>query len=412
MEPTSSTWTIAWRNLGRNRKRSLLSCSAIGLGQFAFLATAAIMHGYAEQYFDSITGPMIGHVQIHAPQWREDRAVERTIEVEAALNAIRSDPAVERAAPRLYAPVLAALEDEGFMAVVVGADPGAESHANGLLPRAEFARFLSEGRVLVGRGFARRHGIQPGAELAVIGQDIDGSIASELYEVAGVIDSPVELVNSSGIVASLDDVRALLRMGDEAHEIVVHLEQSDRVAEAATRLAAQPSLAAAEVSPWHDVVPQMAGIIDMMNTYTLIILLIVFLASAAGIANTLLMSTFERRRELGMLLALGSHPTRLVGMVAIEAVLLGLIGVAAGTCLGVLFTSLTAGPGFDLVVLGGQESFEIGYQGVQVSSRVFPELKIQDVFAGVAAVLVTALAACVWPMLHISRLEPMEAMRI
>ena len=297
------------------------------------------------------------------------------------------------------------------MAVVVGVDPGAESHISGLLPRQEFSLFLNEGRVLVGHGFARRHGIVTGDELAVIGQDIDGSIASELYEVGAVIDSPVELVDSSGIIAPLEAVRALLRMGDEAHEIVVHLVHGDRLPGAAARLAALPSLAAAEVRPWHEVVPQMAGIIEMMNTYTLIILVIVFLASAAGIANTLLMSTFERRRELGMLLALGSHPMRLLRMVSTEAVLLGLIGVAAGTGLGFLFTSLTAGPGFDLVVLGGQESFEVGYQGVQVSSRVFPELKAQDVLAGVAAVLVTALAACVWPMLHISRLEPMGAMR-
>ena len=70
----ASTFRIAWRNLGRNRKRSALACAAIGLGQFAFLATAAIMHGYADHYFDSITGPLVGHVQVHDPAWREEWA--------------------------------------------------------------------------------------------------------------------------------------------------------------------------------------------------------------------------------------------------------------------------------------------------------------------------------------------------
>jgi len=138
---------------------------------------------------------------------------------------------------------------------------------------------------------------------------------------------------------------------------------------------------------------------------------IVFLASAAGIANTMLMSTFERRRELGMLLALGSSPGRLVRMVATEAVLLGLLGVALGTALGVFFALLTAGSGFDFAELGGTESFEVGFQGVQVASRVYPDLHGRDVIAGVVAVLVTALSACVWPMVHISKLEPVEAMR-
>ena len=104
-----SNFLIAWRNLGRNRKRSALACAAIGLGQFAFLATAAIMHGYADHYFAAITGPLVGHVQILAPGWREDRAVDRTLdEVGPKLAAIRQRPEVVRAAPRIYAPVLAA----------------------------------------------------------------------------------------------------------------------------------------------------------------------------------------------------------------------------------------------------------------------------------------------------------------
>ena len=129
-----STFRIAWRNLGRNRKRSALACAAIGLGQFAFLATAAIMHGYADHYFNSITGPLVGHVQIQAPGWQQDRAVDRTLnEVGVMLEAIRAAPTVVRAAPRVYAPVLAALAAEGFMAVVVGADPTVEANLGGLL---------------------------------------------------------------------------------------------------------------------------------------------------------------------------------------------------------------------------------------------------------------------------------------
>jgi ABC-type lipoprotein release transport system permease subunit len=407
-----SNFLIAWRNLGRNRKRSALACAAIGLGQFAFLATAAIMHGYADHYFASITGPLVGHVQIMAPGWREDRAVDRTLdEVGPKLAAIRQRPEVVRAAPRIYAPVLAALAEEGFMGVVVGADPAVEANAGGLLGSEVLAGMLGDGQVLVGRGLARQQGIEAGAELAVIGQDIDGSIASELYRVAAIVDSPVELVNSLGIVAAIDDVRVLLQMGDEAHEIIVHVQEVEQVAQTVAGLGAQSALAEAEVKPWNEVVPQLAGIIELMNVYTLVILGIVFLASAAGIANTMLMSTFERRRELGMLLALGSSPGRLVRMVATEAVLLGLLGVALGTALGVFFALLTAGSGFDFAELGGTESFEVGFQGVQVASRVYPNLHGRDVIAGVVAVLVTALSACVWPMVHISKLEPVEAMR-
>ena len=258
---------------------------------------------------------------------------------------------------------------------------------------------------------ARQHGIEAGAELAVVGQDIDGSIASALYEVAAVVESPVELVNSTGIVAGLQDAQALLRMDDEAHEIAVRLYEAEQVDQAADLLGAQPALQGTEIKLWHEVIPQLAGIIKMMDVYSFVVLGIVCLASIAGIANTMMMSTFERRRELGMLLALGANPGRLFRMVATEAVLLGALGVLLGTALGACFAALTAGSGFDLAELGGEESFEMGFQGVQIASRVYPEVRASDVLAGVSAVLVTALSACVWPLLHVARLEPVEAMR-
>ncbi len=407
-----STWRIAWRNLGRSRKRTALACAAIALGQFAFLASAAIMHGYAEQYLRSVTGPLVGHIQAHAVGWREERAVERVLEgVEDKLVAIRQQPQVLQASPRVYAPVLAALEREAFMGMVVGIDPAVEAGAGGLLDGVELDGLLAARRVWIGRGFARQQGIAVGDELAVIGQDIDGSIASELYEVAGIIASPVEMVHRVGIVMTIDAARALLRLGDAAHEIVVHLRNPDEIEEAVAQIAALAALEQAEVKPWYEIAPQFAGIIELMDVYTLFILLIVFLAAAAGIANTMLMAIFERRREMGMLLALGCGPGRLAQIVAVEAICLGLLGVAVGTALGLAFAGATADAGFDFVALAGEQSFEVGYQGLQISSRVFPSLKPADVFEGVGAVLLTAFASCIWPLLHIARLEPVEAMR-
>ncbi len=408
----NSTLHMAWRGLGRNRKRSALAVAAIGLGQFAFLATAGIMRGYADHYFDSVTGPLVGHVQIIAPGWREDRAVDQTLkDVGSMLDAMGEMPQVARAVPRVYAPVLVALAEEGFVGMIVGVDSVLDADARGLLGRPDLGGLLGNGRVLVGKGLARQHGIEAGADLAVVGQDVDGSIASALYEVAAVVESPVDLVNSTGIVAGLQDARTLLRLGDEAHEIVVRLHEAEQVDQTTAEIGTQPALQGTEIKPWQEVVPQLAGIINMMDMYLLVVLGIVCLASIAGTVNTMLMSTFERRRELGMLLALGASAGRLVRMVATEAVLLGVLGLALGTALGAGFAGLTAESGFDLAELGGEEPFEMGFQGVQVASRVYPQVRGRDVLAGVSAVLVTALASCIWPMMHIARLEPMEAMR-
>jgi ABC-type lipoprotein release transport system permease subunit len=409
-----TTIRIAWRNLGRNRKRSALALVAIAVGQFVFLAIAALMHGYIGDFHESITGPMVGHAQVHAPEWRDDRSIDLTIDhVSVVLDEVGSDPAVANVSARIYAPVLAALTEEGFMSFVIGVDPAAESHEDGLLPGFGVSA-IGEGRVLVGYNFADRYGIEPGAELALVGQDVDGSIASGLFTVEDIIASPVDIVNNLGIVMTLDDATDMLAMYDQAHEIVIHTRDVDTINETVARLSGLPSLEGLEILPWRDIVPTMVGMLEMVDVFLYVVLMIVFIAAAAGIANTMLMSTFERKHEFGMLLSLGCGPGRLARMITVEAVILGLLGVAIGTALGLGLLAVTSQTGMDYAALGGsgQESYEASFQGLNLSSLVYPELYVSDVVAGVVAVFLTSLLSVLWPIIKIVRMEPMEAMRL
>ncbi len=129
-----STLKIGWRNLGRNKKRTGLALLAIGVGQFALLATNGLMRGYADNIRLAITGPMVGHVQVHAPQWRKERALDLSVEdLSGIMTEIRNDEAVRSAAGRLYAPILIAPEQDAFIAIVVGLDVEVESEPYGML---------------------------------------------------------------------------------------------------------------------------------------------------------------------------------------------------------------------------------------------------------------------------------------
>lgn len=410
---STSTLRIAWRNLGRNRKRSLLALGAIAVGQLAFLSTTALMNGYGEQYLNSVTGPMVGHIQVHAPGWRDDRSIDLALgDIDAVLAEIRQDPQVNHASARVFAPALAALAKDGFMSMVVGVQPDAESHPSGLLSGMHLTGQLGDHRVLVGSGFARKHDIASGMEIAIIGQDVDGAIANDLFTVSDVIDTPVAVVNSLGIVMSLDDAQEFLRISNQAHEIVIHVKDRLLLDDTAARLSALPLLTGAEVLTWQQIVPEIMTFVNFIGIYKFIILSIVFIAAAAGIANTMLMSTFERTHEFGMLLSLGCGPGRLSKLIAVEAVIVGLLGVAVGTALGLGLVSLTSGSGIDYAALGGSESaFEIDYKGLRFTSHVYPRIFAGDVIAGVVAVFLTSIIAVIWPMLHIVRLQPMEAMR-
>ena len=143
----ATTLKIAWRNLGRNARRTALAVLAIAVGQFALLAADGLMRGYADNIRLAITGPMIGHVQAHAVGWRKERAIDLFIEhAEDIVSRIQADPEVMNAAARIYAPVLLAPEQDAFVAMVVGLQIDVESQQWGLL--SGMTEPLQEGKVL------------------------------------------------------------------------------------------------------------------------------------------------------------------------------------------------------------------------------------------------------------------------
>ncbi len=405
-----STLRIAWRNLGRNRWRTALTVMAIGVGQFALLATSAIMLGYADNIRRAVTGPLVGHVQLHAPEWREDRAIDQEIvDVAPRVAVIEAHAEVANAAPRLYAPVLTAPVQDAFSAIVVGVDVARESVDFGMLSGNREA--LRPMHVLLGYRLARRMQTEVGQEIAIIGQAPNGALANDLYIVQEIIRSPVDLVNQTGIVMRLEDAQELFYMPGAAHEIVVRARRSGIARELAARLAADPGLAGLEVTPWMEVVPEFELMLRMSDFVGLVVLLLVFVAAIAGIANTLMMSTFERSHELGMLLALGCTPRRLRRMIMAEAMLIGVVGVVAGTVAGYLFVLLTQGGGIDFAMWGRAEVQDLAIKGLNLPLHVHPRMDWRNALIGLFAILLTSLVASLWPAALASRLEPVEAMR-
>ncbi len=413
-----STFRIAWRNLGRNKRRTFLAGGAIALGQFTLVFVNGLMAGSFHDMLTTLTGPMVGHVQLHHPDWREERAVDLYVDdLAATLEEISALPEVTGVSARIFSPVLSAsgeISDEPADAepgVVVGIDPEAESARGGLLEDLSPEERPGDGGVLVGRVLANRLGVQRGELLAIIGQDADGFPVSELYTIRGILNSKVDIVKTLGVVMSLDDAGFLLTMPDQAHEVIV-MGDDHRLADAlAEKVRGLPAAAAAEVMSWRDAIPQLTLMIDMKGYFDLVFLMIVFVAAAAGIANTAVMSTFERTREFGMLLAVGSSPGRVIGMVLIESVILGLTAVAVGSVLGTILVLVTGHTGIDYAAFGGADADSIAFKGMNFSYTIYPRFEFRHILFGVCAVTITSILASLWPASLSARLEPVEAMR-
>ncbi len=409
----ASTLRIAWRNLGRNTRRTLLTLAAIALAQLAVLLVDGLMNGWSVSIMRSLTGPMVGHVQVHAPGWREEQAPDLAIDdLERRLASVRATEGVAEAYARIYAPALVAREVDGRAAMVVGLDVERESSPGGLLEGLAPAGRPHDHVALVGVELARAAGIEVGDELAIVGQGADGSLANDLLTVGGILSTPVEAVNRLGVVTTLETAQEIFVMPDMASEITILGAGSvDEAAALATRVGGRPELAGLEVLPWDVLVPELAAFRGIAGMYGIVVLFIVFIAAAAGVANTMLMATFERRKELGMLLSLGTTPLRLVVMILLEALVLGLLGVAIGSVVGALLVAWQGQVGIDLASIGSADTTSISVYGLTFSGALHPYLTPGDFVPGFVGIVVVSLVAALWPALITARLEPMEAMR-
>jgi ABC-type lipoprotein release transport system permease subunit len=406
----STTLRMAWRNLWRNRRRTGLAVSAIGLSVALVLIYDGVLRAYGDWMMETITGPMLGHVQVHAPGWRQDRSMDRTLrDVSSLVAALRREPGVTGASARVYAPALAARGEEGFTVVVLGIDTAAESGPMRLLTATGAS--LGAHRVLIGRPLADLMSVRPGEAVAVVGAGADGSIANDLFTVAGYIESPVDFVNRQAIVMDIAEAQELFAMPDEAHEIVVHAREPAGVTALAVHLAAIPELRGAEVLDWRSLAPEMVSLVELVRMAWVFVLLLVFVAAAAGVANTMLMATFERTHELGMLLALGTSPGRIVRLILTESVVLGAVGTALGCAAGVGLVAVTHHTGIDYAALTGGGPTEISFAGLRWSLRLYPDLSAIDVIRVVVAVVATSVLACAWPAARAARLQPARALR-
>jgi ABC-type lipoprotein release transport system permease subunit len=353
---------------------------------------------------------MLGHVQAHAPEWRRDRLMERTLrDVNATLAELRRDPEEASATARVYAPALAARAEEGFAVVVIGIDSAAESGPARLL--TDSAEPLRAQEALIGRPLAELMNVRAGDEVAVVGQGVDGSLANDLFTVKGVVTTSVDLVNRQGILIDLSAAQELFAMTNEAHELVIHARRPEMASALSHRIAGATGFAGAEVLDWRTLAPEMVTLVRITDLAGLLVLLLVFIAAAAGVANTMLMATFERTREFGMLLALGTHPARLMRLVVAESIALGVVGAVAGSLIGVALVVITHHTGIDYSWLAGGGPSELSFAGLRFSLRFYPTLGVVDVARAIAAVCVTSLLAAAWPALRASRLQPVQALR-
>jgi ABC-type lipoprotein release transport system permease subunit len=405
MDSLRVTLRLAWRNLWRNHRRTLIMLAAVIVGAWAMIFMTALMRGMVDDMVKDGIRTLPGHVQVHHPSYRDDPSVANSLAPPSGdLRAALDRPEVVAWATRVKVPAVVSSERNTRGVVLVGIDPERErdlSFVAGDMAEGRFLESPEDQGLVVGRKLLERLETDLGKRVVVMSQDRDNEIADRGFRVVGVYDSRLQAQEEGFVFAGRDTVQRLLRMGDQVSEIAVLGTDYRNVDGLRDRIeaAAGPGVT---VESWAALEPYLGSMLPMMDGFVLVWIVVVFLALAFGLVNTLVMAVFERVREIGLMLALGMTPGNIRAQIIAESTTL----LALGLFIGDVLAWLTIRPlekGIDLSIVGeGMEYFG-------AAAVLYPAFRWEDVVLANVVVLLLGFIASLWPAVRASRYEPVEA---
>lgn len=483
----AGTTTLAWRNLGRNRRRTLITASALILGTALCVGTYGLMDGMLLSMLRALTCYDLGHLQAHQTQYLERRTIDLTLPAAAEVERrIRAEAGVLAVAPRVYGFALASHDRKSRAVQLVGLDPRREPDVTELHQRIVRGQFLaseatpwprgkklsaqeraedraltrrSEKKVLdeldglesldgspkapatsqpvaalqpaagdlssrtralarklepppqrpplvvVGAKLAKQLRVDLGQRFFLVGQAVDGASAEVEVKVRGVLSTGTDLYDRR-VYFHLADLQRYLHLDDRIHELAARVADVKDARPLAGRLRAAGLPAGAVVQSWGEIRVDVRQMIEISQASSLLMILIILFVAVLGVVNTMLMSVFERTREIGVLKAIGMSSGRVLRMIVAETLLLALVAAALGTVLGLALDAYLIYVGIDLTGLTSTSMAGIGIDPVLRGA-----ITAQGLLAPAISLIIACLLASLYPAIRAARLRPAIGMR-
>ncbi|NOZ85517.1 MAG: ABC transporter permease [Deltaproteobacteria bacterium] len=401
------TLRIAWRNLWRNNRRTAITFAALSLNTAVLIASFALMLGMLDDLVRNATDLVVGQVQVHHPKYRSERSIYDTVIKPGDILQAAASAGIA-ASPRAYGFGLVSHGKNSAGARFCGVFPEKEKKTVELYKHLLAGNYLPDkpGKKLVlGRKLAKTLEVKVGDEIIVVVQAADGSMGNDIYHVAGILKSMGEGIDRTLAMVHYKDMEDLFALNGTFHEIV--LNSSGKMPEDKVAAAILPSAKGNEVMTWRQLMPPLNDMLNAMNGMLILFGAIFFLAAGLGVMNTMLMSTFERIREFGLLKAIGATPWRIIKEVSAEALLLGVASTLAGGAIG---TFLAWYFQYHPIDLTGFAPDGISAMGVAMNPEWRATLSPETVWMPIVVMWIISLLAVLWPAVRAARLDPVKAL--
>lgn len=400
---------IAWRNVWRNKLRSLVMITAVTLGLTGCIFSVAWMNGMVQQMITSSIETQVSNVQIHNPEYGANNEIKYFIKnADSVLKLISKNPEVKAVSRRTKTSAMASTATTGTGIMIEGVIPSEEKKVTDLYTKLiEGNYFETESRsapMILGEKLSHKLNAKTGNKVIVTIQTLSDTITYGAFRVVGIFKTQNSQFDETNVFVKNDDLCKLTGFNPEnTTEIAVKLKDNKQSEAVADELSNKfPKL---EVQTWMQIRPEFQVMNSMMTQMLYIFLVVILLALAFGIVNAMLMAVMERVKEIGMLMAVGMNKGRVFRMIMLETIFLSLTGGFLGVIISYILISWTGSTGIDMSMVGEGLS-EVGYASV-----AYPEIENSYYLVTTILVIVTAVLASIYPARKALKLKPAEAIR-
>lgn len=401
-----TTLKIAWRNIWRTPLRSLIVIGSIVLGIWAGIFVVAFCYGLNKQRTTSSIESAISHIQIHHPEFRQNFEGKFVLEDPKALKeTLENEEGVKAYAFRslLFGMINSPIKSNGVQ--IIGVHKDEEKKVTNLHSKITVGTYFETKRknaILIGEALAEKLKVRLRSKVVLTFQDQENNIISGAFRVCGIFKTQYTKYDENHVFIQNKDLHRLLKT-ESYHQAALLSHSLEEVEETTQSL--ESKLKNYDVKDWKRISPELAYADEVMETWLFLIMIIIMLALIFGIINTMLMAVFERRKELGMLMAIGMNKSKVFMLILTETLLLSLVGAPSGMLLGALTIKITSQTGIDLSIVGD------GLQSVGLGNIIYPV--IDPWFYAFISILVFVftLISAIYPSKKALKLKPTEAIR-
>lgn len=401
---------LAWRNVWRHRRRTLIVVLAIGLTMWMMMAYDGLVYGFTNAIYGNAVRVLDGNIQVHAGGYYSSAEQNPMLPLENDQGiidaALKQGPQVTAALRRIVTGGMATSRDGAFSVNIQGIEPDKEQPSSIEAAHVVDGRYLAaddKDMVFIGKGLAEEMGVGVGDRFTLVGRSAKNETRQHSMTVAGIYDLNMPAVEKRNIYISLGEAQYLYDLPNQTTEVVVLTKDLGGEKPIVNNLKAQFSNV--DITTWQNDFPDLENAIAtkgmVMNVFGVIIILI----AAIGILNMLLMAVFERTREIGLMGALGMYPRNITALFLLEGTMMALVGVAFGILLGVAFNLAFQQVGVDYSSFASMTEYT-----ALISGKIYPTLGTEQLLFRGLTVLIVCFLASLYPAWTASHKEPAAAL--